>query len=124
MARRTWDFDLQRERVDGVLVVSLKGRLSADVAHLLDDALGTPEDVGVVVDLGALDYISGAGLAALGSAASRAAVEHRAFVICGLQDAVSTCFELAGLLPTLAVVADRKEALATVSGPKLPPAKR
>ena len=41
--------------------------------------------VAVVVDLAGLDYISGPGLLALAAAASRAAVEHRPFVICGLR---------------------------------------
>ena len=62
-----------------------------------------------------LDYISGRGLAAIEAVAGHAALDGRAFVVCGLQDAVLTCFELAGLLPALIVEADRKSALARVA---------
>jgi anti-anti-sigma factor len=115
MARRTWDFSLLKERVDGALVVSLRGRLSSESAHLLDDGLTTPEDVAVVVDLKALDYISGPGLAKLGAAAGQAAAEHRVFLMCGLSESVLTCFELAGLLSKLLVCPNRTEALARIS---------
>ena len=124
MARRTWDFRVRRERVENALVVSLEGRLGSASVHLLDNALTAPEDVGVVVDLSALDYISGRGLSALGAAASRAAVDHKAFVICGLQEAVLTGFELSGLLSTLVIEPDRASALVRVSGGAPPPARR
>ena len=115
MARRTWDFCVRRERVENVLVVSLEGRLGASSVHLLDSALIGAEDVAVVVDLAGLDYISGPGLSALDAASSRAVVAHRPFVICGLQKAILTCFELSGLLSTLVVESDRKSALVRVS---------
>jgi anti-anti-sigma factor len=115
MARRTWDFRVRRERVENALVVSLEGRLGASSVHLLDSVLIGAEDVALVVDLAGLDYISGPGLSALDAASSRAAVEHRTFVICGLQEAVLTCFELSGLLSTLVVESDRKSALVRVS---------
>jgi anti-anti-sigma factor len=121
MARLTWRFRLERERIDDeILVVSMAGRLSAAEAHLLDDAFTAPKDVAVVVDLEALDYISGPGLAALGAAAGRAATEKRQFVVCGVQEAVLTCCGLAGLLPTLVVEPDRARALATVASGERP----
>ncbi len=115
MAYRTWEFSVQRERVEDALVVSLKGRLGSAVVHLLDDALTIPEDVAVVVDLEALDYISGPGLEAVGAAARRAADEHRDFVVCGLQGSVHTCFHLTGLLSILVVEPDRKTAIARIA---------
>ena len=124
MVRRTWDFRVRRERVEDALVVSLEGRLGAASVHVLDSVLIGAEDVAVVVDLAGLDYISGPGLSALDAAASRAAVDHRALVICGLQEAVLTCFELSGLLSTLVVEPDRKSALIRVSGGAPPAARR
>ena len=69
----------------------------------------------MVVDLAELDYISGLGLGALTAAASRAAADHRILLFCGLQEAVSTCFDLAGLLPDLAVEPDRQAAIARIT---------
>ena len=115
MARRTWDFSVRREQVEGAMVVSLKGRLGSLAVHLLGDLLDGPADIAVVVDLAELDYISGLGLAALTAAANRAAADQRILLFCGLREAVATCFDLAGLLPDMAVEPDRHAAIARIT---------
>ena len=114
MPPRTWDFHIHRERTGDVLVLRLAGRLGAAAVTLLRDALATPEQVAVVVDLEGLDYISGAGLGALRDAAGHAAAAGQPFALCGIAGSVRIAFELAGMLGSLPVEADRSEAVARV----------
>ncbi|MGB2715105.1 MAG: STAS domain-containing protein [Vicinamibacterales bacterium] len=120
MAPGTWHFQIERERTGKVAVLRLIGRLGEASAHLLREALEVPEEIGVVVDLGALDYISGAGLDVLDQAAHIAAKGGRRFVLCGLQGSVRIAFDLAGLSGRLTVESNRERALTTAAG-HLPP---
>jgi anti-anti-sigma factor len=116
MPRRTWQFDLTTEQRDRVLIVRLTGRLTYDAVHLLRQALATPEPVGVLVDLSGLDYMSGAGLAAIEEANRRANAAGRPFVLCGVEGSVRTAFDLAGLLAALDVQPNCGRGLATAAG--------
>lgn len=66
---------------------------------------------GLVLDLSGVDYISSQGLRAVAHASKRLAEQGRAFVVCGLRDAVSVAFTLAGLATTLAIEASREPAV-------------
>lgn len=116
----TWHFQIERERAGRVAILRLIGRLGEASAHLLREALDVPEDLGVVVDLGALDYISGAGLDVLDQAAHIAANGGRRFVLCGVEGSVRIAFDLAGLLDRLTVEPSRERALTTAAA-HLPP---
>ena len=120
MAPGTWHFQIARERAGPVAVLRLIGRLGEASAHLLRETLEEPEGMGVVVDLSALDYISGAGLDVLDQAAHIAAKGGRRFVLCGLEGSVRIAFDLAGLSGRLPVEPNRDRALTTAAA-HLPP---
>jgi anti-anti-sigma factor len=120
----TWRFQIEQERTEEVLVVRLVGRLAGASAHLLREALALPEGIGVVVDLTALDYISGAGLDVLDQAAHLAAHQGRKFVLCGMEGSVRIAFELSGLSGRLNVEPNRERALTTAAGHSPPSATR
>jgi anti-anti-sigma factor len=118
----TWQFRIEEERTEEVLVLRLVGRLGEASAHRLREALALPEGIGVVVDLSGLDYISGAGLDALDHAAHYAVNRGKPFVLCGLEGSVRIAFELAGLLGRLTVEPNRDRALAIAAGHSPPSA--
>jgi anti-anti-sigma factor len=124
VASGTWQFQIEQERAAEVRIVRLSGRLGATSAHLLRETLGMPEGIGVVVDLSALDYISGAGLDVLDQAAHLAASRGRPFVLCGLEGSVRIAFDLAGLLLRMTVEPNLPRALITAAGHSPPSARR
>ena len=111
MPPRTWYFSLQSDLADGVLILSLAGRLTRGSVPRLRDALAEGQG-GMLVDLRHLDYVSGPGLAAIRDAAEQAAGAGRSFVLCGLEGSVRIAFELAGLLEVLTVESNRELGLA------------
>lgn len=123
MGLRTWEFRIEKDRVGGVAILTLSGRLGQLSVHRLRHELAQPEPIGVVVDLIGVDYISGPGLAALQDAANTAEGSGRAFVLCGLEGSVRIAFELAGLLRTLRVESNRERAVAIAAGADPPPAR-
>src|SRR5437867_7586675 len=82
-----WALRITPERHDGVLVLALAGRVgfaSADaVAMAVSDATAKGNR-NLVIDLGAVDYLSSAGLRALETAAARCAAAHGTLVLCGV----------------------------------------
>lgn len=120
----TWQLHIEREKREDVLIVRLSGRLSGASAHLLREALAIPEGIGVVVDLTALDYISGAGLDVLDQAAHLAKSRGCGFVLCGVEGSVRIAFELSGLSGTLAVEPTCESALITAAVRSRPSATR
>ena len=112
--RLRWNLTLERQRVDDVLVVVPRGRMSSATAPMLTEALSTAIGEGetrVIVDLARVDYISSAGLIGLHALSGRMAVSRGTLLLCGLTDPVRLVFELAGLMPDFTVVADRESAL-------------
>jgi anti-anti-sigma factor len=111
MGPGTWHFDLEKERTDTALILTLRGRLGHQSVQQLRDGVTSPEPVGVVVDLAGLDYISGQGLRALEDAARSAAAAGQPFILCGLEGSVRIAFDLAGLLSILTIETDRQASL-------------
>jgi anti-anti-sigma factor len=124
VASGTWHFQVEQERAEAVRIVHLSGRLGEASAHLLREALEMPEGIGVVVDLRALDYISGAGLDVLDRAAHFAGDRQQSFVLCGLEGSVRIAFDLAGLLVRMTVEPNLQRALITAAGQSTPSARR
>ena len=91
-------------------------RTAPDLATALDSATGSPGS-GVVLDLSGVDYISSAGLRAVETAASRMKGSGRGLVVCGLRDAVSVAFDLAGLTTAVAVEESRDQAIEKAGRP-------
>ena len=96
-------------------VLTVTGRVSSrtspELGRALASALASPAR-GLVLDLSGVDYISSPGLRAVEHAKTRLAEQGRAFVVCGLRDAVSAAFTLAGVERGLAIEPSRNEAVA------------
>ena len=101
--------------MEGVALVACTGRVSnrtcPELGRALASALASPAR-GLVLDLSGVDYISSPGLRAVEHAKTRFAEQGRAFVVCGLRDAVSAAFTLAGVERGLAIEPSRNEAVA------------
>ena len=109
-----WYLRVEPDRSSGVIVLTVAGRVShrtaPDLSTALDSATGSPGS-GVVLDLSGVDYISSAGLRAVETAAARMSASGRGLVVCGLRDAVSVAFDLAGLSSAVAIEASREQAI-------------
>ena len=109
-----WYLRVEPDQSSGVSVLTLAGRVShrtaPDLAAALESATGSPGG-GVVLDLSGVDYISSAGLRAVETAASGMRASGRGLIVCGLRDAVSVAFDLAGLTGTVAVEESREQAI-------------
>lgn len=120
-----WYLQIGRDRAEGVIVLTLSGRISHRTCANLEAALAEAiahGGAGVVVDLSNVDYVSSPGLRALDSVATRLAGEGRRFVVCGVQDAVNVAFTLGGLTGTLAMEPSRDAAVALAGTPPSTPA--
>jgi anti-anti-sigma factor len=102
-----------RERLEGVLVLAVAGRLgeasSGQLTEILEAAVDANQ-AGFVVDLSGVDYLSSAGLLAIDRAADR-------LVLCAVRDPVRIALDLAGLPPYLAVEPSREQAIARIAFP-------
>ena len=108
-----WYLKIEQERTNGVSVLTVAGRVSHRTAPDLTAALATPTAAsgGVVLDLSGVDYISSPGLRAVEIAGVRLSAGGRRLVVCGLRDAVSVAFDLAGLSTTVAIEESRERAI-------------
>ena len=113
-----WYLKIAQEEAQGVSVLTVAGRVSHRTAPDLETALESitrSPDGGVVLDLSGVDYISSAGLRAVETAASRMSASRRGLVVCGLRDAVSVAFDLAGLSSAVAIEETREQAIDTAA---------
>ena len=89
---------IQKEE-NGIVFVTIKGRLDADSAleaeKTVDNALDGNVDR-MLFDLGALDYLSSAGLRVLLSAAKEIKRRDGKIVLCSLTEFVKEIFEVSG----------------------------
>jgi anti-anti-sigma factor len=113
-SRRIWTLKVTTLKVHGGIVIAAQGRIGAANAPDFAAALAAAAAAAarVVVDLEGVDYLSGAGIAALRDAAH--SVET---TLCGLSEPVRITLQLAGLLDTVAVEATRPDAIARLSAP-------
>ena len=111
MPGRLWRFDIERESTGCVLILSISGRIGGAAAPALREALTDAAGAGapLVVDLTRVDYISGAGVAALQAAA---AARDGAFVLCGISPPVRVALDLAGASSGIAIEPTCQEAVA------------
>ena len=91
--------EIQQKQDGGIVCITIKGRLDADSAmdaeKTVIDALG--EDMNkLLFDLGALDYLSSAGLRVLLSAAKEVRRRDGKIVLCALTEFVKEIFEVSG----------------------------
>jgi anti-anti-sigma factor len=91
--------EINQKQESGIVYITIKGRLDADSAteaeRTVNDALG--EDANkLLFDLGALDYLSSAGLRVLLSAAKEIRRRDGKIVLCSLTEFVKEIFEVSG----------------------------
>jgi anti-anti-sigma factor len=112
-----WPLRIVEERLDGVLVLALAGRLGAASAVSLGAAVAEAVgrgDARLVIDLAGVDYVSSAGLNALAAATGLCARARGALVLCGLVDPVRIALDLGGLIPELPIEPSRDQAVIRV----------
>jgi anti-anti-sigma factor len=110
----SWYLRVAEDRAEGVIVLTISGRVSSLTARQLEAALDSTlghSARGVVLDLSGVDYISSPGLRALEKISALLAAAGRRLVVCGLTDAVRLAFSLAGLESSLAIEASRDSAI-------------
>lgn len=106
--------DLREEDLDGVTVLSVKGRLDSATAPALGqnlELLVARPGGRLVVDFRELEYISSAGFRILLVAAKRAEEASTRFVLCSLSSKVRQLFDLGGFLDLFAISASRDDAI-------------
>jgi anti-sigma B factor antagonist len=113
--------NVRLETVDGVTIVIPEGRLDFGAAASFQTqveqaiAAAAKSGSGVIIDGGALDYVSSAGLRVFLIAAREMQRRKLSFSLCALKPAVREVFELSGFTRIIAVHADRAAALANRS---------
>ena len=108
--------DLHEEKVGGVTVVEVKGRIDSTTAPALGGRLTASLEatkVRVLLDLSRLEYISSAGFRILLLAAKRAEETGSRFVLCGVSGKVRQLFDLGGFLDLFPISASRDDAIAS-----------
>jgi anti-anti-sigma factor len=110
---RTWDLETVSERVPGGIVVTPKGRISSVTAAKFEEVVtaARADTAFLVMDLTAVDYISGAGVAAI----ERSTGNGGRVIICGLREPVRITLELARVLPDVIVKDTRETAIASLA---------
>ena len=109
-------------RSGNVCIVTLSGRIdSANANNVMAELTGliSSGEKSILVDLGAVSYLTSAAFRALLVATDRA-VHHAAnFALCNLAGHVRELFEMGGLLEVFAIHNSREEALSKLGGPVL-----
>jgi stage II sporulation protein AA (anti-sigma F factor antagonist) len=94
----------------GILTLTLSGRLDADTTGAFSDTLGSCIDRGdrkVILDLGALDYISSIGLRAMIVGQKRLSSLGGRIVLCAVRPQILKLLEIAGFTSIFPVAATR-----------------
>jgi anti-anti-sigma factor len=106
----TWQLRCHREVEGDVLVLRVAGRIGAESAPQLIEALVAAVEGGdrrILVDLGAVDYLSSAGVIALEATAGRVYAAGGRLVLCDLAEPVRLALQLAGRLGDFDVARSR-----------------
>lgn len=101
-----------------MLVVTIEGRLDSTTSpefekHILGRIEAGQTDI--LVDFGALDFISSAGLRVMLMAAKRVKAAKGRMALCGLNDNIAKVFEISGFLSIFTVYPDKQSALAATA---------
>ena len=106
--------DIRENRKDGLLVLSLEGRLDAITAKVFEEKVLAVIDGGdarFVIDLSRLDYVSSAGLRVFLLASKRLTPAGGKFVLCSLQEPVRQVFDIVGFYSIFSIHDSANEAL-------------
>ena len=106
----TWKLEITKDIEEGVIVLTVAGRLGSETSQQLADTLDQLIHDGtrrILVDLQAVDYLSSAGLRALDEAATELQQSGGQLVVCTVPDPVRLPLALAGLLTKLGIEPSR-----------------
>ena len=107
--------EIAEQHQDGVTVIAPAGRIDSTTSDAFERALGRAMDAGdrrLVVDFGAVEYISSAGLRVLLVAGKRVGA---GLVLCALTDPVRQVLDLAGFLPLFTIETSRDSAISRLA---------
>lgn len=110
--------DFEEVREDGVLVMSVSGRLDAETAPGFEADVLSRVDQGetsIVFDLANLQYVSSAGLRVVLMTAKRLQQSGGKLVVCSLQDTVMEVFKISGMDSIIETAGDRAGAIEVLS---------
>jgi anti-anti-sigma factor len=112
--------NIQETTRDGVSVLAPHGRIDTTTSPALEEAVRRTVDGGaraLLIDFGAVDYISSAGLRILLVLAKRMRDLGGRVVLCGLGQPVQQVFQLAGFLPLFTIEPSREAAWTHLGSP-------
>ena len=107
--------EMTTERRAGVLSLGVQGRIDGDSVAGFEAAVEAAieaEDRAVVLDLGALDYLSSAGLRAILLIAKTLWQQDGYFALCSVAEPVREVFEISGFDKIIAIHPSPEPALA------------
>jgi anti-sigma B factor antagonist len=116
-------FELHDEELEGVRVIAVSGELDLSTAPRLEEPLEATlasDDVALLIDLSACEFIDSTGIALIVRAWQRLGGEagngggNGRFALCGLGDQVRRLLEVSGLESSLPTHASRGDALAAL----------
>lgn len=119
MSTQNNQLELQADQVEGILVISVAGRIdgmNAQEFHAnLDKEIGDSDNP-VVLDLEKLSYISSAGLRSILLIAKTLQGRKTRFMLCCLPDPIKEIFEIAGFDKIINVLRSRSDAVSAITG--------
>ena len=111
--------ELQADQVEGVLLISVVGRIDGTNAQEFHKSLDeeiSGSDSPVVLDLEKLSYISSAGLRSILLTAKTLQDRNTGFMLCSLSDHIKEIFEIAGFDKIIDVLESRSDAITAITG--------
>ncbi len=106
--------EISVDRVNDVLIAKIEGRIDGANARDCEDALNKAietNDNKVLIDFGALSYISSAGLRVILLVARQLQKRNAAFALCSLSDLIREVFEISGFDKIISIHDTQAEAV-------------
>ena len=97
-----------------ITILTLSGRMDATTANVFGDACKAALDDGakkIIIDLGAVEYISSAGLRVILTMMKAAKAASGKLAFCSMQSMVSDVFKISGFSSMLSIYPSTEEAL-------------
>ena len=119
MSTQNNQLELQADQIEGVLMISVVGRIDGMNAQEFHENLDkeiSDSDSPVVLDLEKLSYISSAGLRSILLVAKTLQGRKTRFMLCSLPGSIKEIFEIAGFDKIINVVESRSDAVAAIKG--------
>lgn len=110
--------DVSERRQNGVVILSMKGRLDSSTSDEFEKnllALVGSGEARFILDLKELDYISSAGLRVLLKAAKELKRKDGRICLCSVKDYVREIFEMSGFVAFLPIHSNVEDSLSAIS---------